>query len=218
MLKTSRRYQSHELEEGQYEPGSHDRVLKNLLGIKKKREMNVIEFTSLSETMKNVLNQYDADHRFTALDLCNIHSYWLGDMYAWAGDYRQVNMSKGGFHFAAATLIPKLMNDFENQQLKKFTPCSCVSQEEMIKALAEVHTEFILIHPFREGNGRLGRLLANLMAVQAGLPLLDFSGIKGEKRTEYFLAVQAGIERNYTPMEKIFYSIIKRTLKGKNQS
>jgi len=35
-------------------------------------------------------------------------------------------------------------------------------------ALAEVHAELILIHPFREGNGRLARLLALLMALQAG--------------------------------------------------
>lgn len=41
-------------------------------------------------------------------------------------------------------------------------------------ALAETHAELMLIHPFRDGNGRLGRLLATLMALQAGLPVLDF--------------------------------------------
>jgi len=41
----------------------------------------------------------------------------------------------------------------------------------------------------REGNGRLARLLATLMALQAGLPLLDFSGFEQERQKEYFTAV-----------------------------
>ncbi len=35
----------------------------------------------------------------------------------------------------------------------------------------EVHEELVLIHPFREGNGRVARLLSTLMAFQAGLPM-----------------------------------------------
>jgi len=59
-------------------------------------------------------------------------------------------------------------------------------------ALAAVHTEFILIHPFREGNGRVGRMLAIVMAAQAGYPALDFGHLKGMKKQEYFRAVKAG--------------------------
>ena len=66
----------------------------------------------------------------------------------------------------------------------------------------------MLIHPFREGNGRVGRLLAVLMAFQAGLPGLDFIGIRGKK---YFDAVQAGMERDYEPMKKVFRSVLSRT-------
>jgi len=42
------------------------------------------------------------------------------------------------------------------------------------------------------------------MALQSGLPLLDFSPVTRKKREEYFAAVRAGLERNYEPMEKIF--------------
>ena len=70
----------------------------------------------------------------------------------------------------------------------------------------------MLIHPFREGNGRVGRLLAVLMGLQAGLPPLDFGNIKGRKRQEYFAAVRAGMDRDYEPMEKVFSDVIGRTL------
>ena len=82
--------------------------------------------------------------------------------------------------------------------------------------LAEVHAELVLIHPFREGNGRIARTLATLMALQAGLPPLDFSPIHGKKRQRYFTAVRAGLERNYKPMEEIFRWVLQKSLSGRS--
>jgi cell filamentation protein len=55
------------------------------------------------------------------------------------------------------------MTVFEKNILKKYTPCRSGSIEEIVRALAVVHTELVLIHPFREGNGRVARMLAALM-------------------------------------------------------
>lgn len=71
----------------------------------------------------------------------------------------------------------------------------------------------ILIHPFREGNGWVARMLSILMGLQAGLTPLDFSGIAGRKKKEYISAIHAGMGHNYELMEKIFGSVIRRTLK-----
>jgi cell filamentation protein len=72
--------------------------------------------------------------------------------------------------------------------------------------------ELVLIHPFREGNGRIARLLSVLMALQAGLPPLDFSDLQGTERGAYFAAIQAGLDRDYRAMERIFSRVIERTL------
>jgi len=109
--------------------------------------------------------------------------------------------------------IIQLMADFEKEELAHYTPCTFKTREEQVLALAVVHTELLLIHPFREGNGRSARLLAVLMALQAGLPPLDFSEFEGERKEEYFLAVQMGLEKDYLPMEKIFKEVISLTLK-----
>lgn len=85
---------------------------------------------------------------------------------------------------------------------------------EVVRALAEAHVELLLIHPFRDGNGRIARALAILMAAQAGLPQIDFSPIVGRRRSRYFAAVQAGLERNYAPMAAIFSGLIERSLGG----
>jgi len=118
---------------------------------------------------------YGPSHRFTSSDICKIHEIWLGPIYSWAGRYRQVNLSKGQFPFAAARQIPKLMEDFEKGPLHEYTPCNFTAVEKVVRAIALVHTELILIHPFRDGNGRVGRLLSFLMALQAKLPPLDFT-------------------------------------------
>ena len=84
-------------------------------------------------------------------------------------------MGKGGFQFAHAPLVPGLMAELARGPLARYTPCRPAPDAQLAAALAEVHAELILVHPFREGNGRIARLLAVLMGLQAGLPPLDFS-------------------------------------------
>ena len=123
-----------------------------------------------------------------------------------------MNLKKDNFPFAAAAQIPKLMADFEKGPLRRFTPCRSAPTEDLAKALAVVHVELVLIHPFREGNGRVARLLAVLLGLQAGLPALYFENLSGRKRQQYFAAVRAGLDRNYEPMAKLFSAVIRRTL------
>ncbi|MBI5664716.1 MAG: Fic family protein [Nitrospirae bacterium] len=182
MKKKSGRYKTAHLIEDQYEPGSRGRVLRNLLHITRKREMDVIEAERYALVQMKLMGMFTKERRFSAADICTIHGEWLGDVYEWAGQYRQVNISKDGFSFAMARYVPKLMHDFENGALKKYTPCLFESDDEIVTALAVIHTELMLVHPFREGNGRAGRLLAVLMALQAGLRGLDFTDIQGKKR------------------------------------
>jgi cell filamentation protein len=206
------RYDVSGLPEAQFEPGSNEQVLKNRLGIVSTQDMDDSETKALVQAMDTLIRKYDQAHRFTASDICECHRIWLGDIYEWAGHYRQVNVSKDDFPFAAAMYIPVLMEQFEQGVLRRCTPCNFEDRAEVIRGLAETHVELVLIHPFRDGNGRLARVLSTLMALQAGLPLLDFSMIAGDKKREYFAAVQAGLDKNYRPMEGLFAEIIERSL------
>jgi len=188
-MKKGGHYDASGLIEAQFEPGSRGRVLRNLLGIRSKREMDQVEAQEQLHTLEELVRIYDQTHRFTAADVRRIHKMWLEPIYVWAGKYRQVNLSKGDFPFAAANQIPRLMMEFEKGPLREYTPCRFTGMSEIARAIAVVHAELLLIHPFREGNGRVARLLAVLMALQAGLAPLDFGNIKGRKRQEYFRAV-----------------------------
>ncbi|MDD2389917.1 MAG: Fic family protein [Desulfobacterales bacterium] len=210
-MKTNGRYDVAGLVEAQYEAGSEGKVLRNLLKITDPDDMDSVEADALAEATNTLIRCIDQDHQFLAADICHFHKIWLGKAYEWAGRYRQVNISKGNFPFAMAAQVAKLMEQFEHEQLKRYTHCIFEKTEEVVQAIAEVHVELVLIHPFREGNGRIARLLSTLMALQAGFPLLDFSGIS-EQRNKYFLAVQAGMELNYKPMEQLFSEIIRNSV------
>ena len=211
-MRLKDRYDTADFDESQFEPGSRRRVLKNLLGIASKREMDQLEGREQVRSLEELSAFYDKDHRFTAADVCRIHQVWLGRIYSWAGRYRQVNVRKGEFSFAAAAQIQKLMADFEEGPLRQHTPCRSTSIDRLAASLAEVHVELVLIHPFREGNGRAARILAVLMGLQAGLPALVFDKLSDRKRRQYFAAVQAGLDRNYDPMTNLFTAVIEKTL------
>jgi len=175
--------------------------------------MDEIEAREQLRVLNEFIGTYDRGHRFSAADICHMHKVWLGEVYAWAGQYRQVNISKGNFTFAIARQIPTLMGKYEQGVLRDFTPRLFEKPEKIIHALAVVHTELILIHPFREGNGRLARMLSVLMGLQAGYPSLDFSRIKGKIKKKYIAAVQAGMNYEYEAIEEIFRVILKQTLR-----
>lgn len=196
-----------------YEPNSNNTVLKNFLEIKTNIEMDKIEAQELRRTESELIRIFDQNHSFTAEDICNIHELWLGDVYPFAGKYRTVAMSKNGFPFANPILIEKLMNDLEKQYFSKYTPCLLADINELAYALGIIHVEFIIIHPFREGNGRVSRLLTNLMVLQAGNPPLNFEAIDQINHPEgfdkYISAIQVSSkENNYLPIQEVFKTLL----------
>lgn len=211
MMRKNGHYDIADSPEYQFEPGSDDQVLMNLLGITSRADMELIETRELMCAAERLTEEYDRDHSFTAADICAMHRLWLGSIYPWAGCYRQVYLSKDGFPFAAPAHIPLLMAGLEENVLCRYTPCTFAARHELVEVLALVHCELLLVHPFRDGNGRIARLLAMLMALQAGLPPLDFSELAQQKRDAYLAALHCGQELEYGPLEEIFRGVIVRS-------
>ena len=75
---------------------------------------------------------------------------------------------------------------------------------EVLEALAKVHTLFEAIHPYRGGNGRVGRVLLNYVAIRSGLPPLVVKGLEDQDRKRYYEAIEQadrGLHHGFPPPE-----------------
>ncbi|MGL6162105.1 Fic/DOC family protein [Microbulbifer sp.] len=193
--------------EAEQQPGGEEGVLRNIPGLTSKRDIDDAETELLEALYEEVLPQ--ARDTLSFADIRHWHHRWLGNLYPWAGSLRKVNMSKGGFHFASAGTLPKLVKNFEQQYLQQFPSLSDTPDEEFIRYMAESHVEFILIHPFREGNGRISRLLLDVMALQAGFQPLDYQ-LWEDHREFYFRSIQAGVGGDYQHMQRLIRDVLEQ--------
>lgn len=80
-MRRKDRYDTTGLEQDQFEPGSHRRVLKNLLGITSKREMDRVEGREQVRALEELARLYDKEYRFTARCMQNAHDLAWKDLF-----------------------------------------------------------------------------------------------------------------------------------------
>ena len=83
----------------------------------------------------------------------------------------------GNHSGANPQFVPTLMQELENNYNQNKT-------SYFLDAIAHFHAEFETIHPFVDGNGRIGRVLINLQLMNAGLPPIIIQN--KSKHTEYY--------------------------------
>lgn len=67
--------------------------------------------------------------------------------------------------------------------------------------------ELLFIHPFREGNGRAARLLADMMAMKQGYHKLRFDRVGRKEFDVYVSAVQSAAIGDRVPMQEFIRSV-----------
>ena len=103
-----------------------------------------------------------------------------------AGRYRQLDVKAAGtnYLYPAHYLVSQLMQDFvdwlNSDTAKNLHP---------VEYATVAHYRFVSIHPFRDGNGRTGRLLMNLLLLRGGYPIVIISN---QQRNDYINAIAYG--------------------------
>ncbi|PCI73116.1 MAG: cell filamentation protein Fic [Gammaproteobacteria bacterium] len=179
---------------------SETSTLKNKLNILSSEVLEVAEaeFTlTRAEEYKPHFNQFHLQH------LKSIHFHLFQDIYDWAGKLRQVDISKSGSRFCT-------MNRIEHETIGLLTKLNNennligLSLHHFVESSADFYCELNVIHPFRDGNGRVQRIFFEELAVNAGYEF-DWSKIL---REEWLKANISGFNTDLSPLIKLFNKIV----------
>jgi cell filamentation protein len=184
-------------------------VLRNREGItdseslmKREQELHAIAYELL-------LQETRIDTRLSCDLLKHIHSTIFLKLYEWAGRYRTVWISKPGITWPAPDFLVASMTAFESEILSKHSPELLAAEDAFCHAVAEIQGEFLVIHPFREGNARTIKLATDLLAIQTGrLPLAYDQSEQGAQA--YIAAATAAFARDYALLEQVIHSALRR--------
>ena len=126
-------------------------ALENKLGITSSPELAAAEERiskkKAAELFENgVLDSLEAG-KFASLQA--IHQFLFDEIYAFAGELRTVNLSKGNFRFAPLIYLQDALDNIDRMPQSTF--------DEIV----EKYVEMNIAHPFREGNGRSTRMVVD---------------------------------------------------------
>jgi len=119
----------------------------------------------------------------------SVHNTALGNFDSSKGDLRLLQVYVDKKYFPSYQKVPQLLNQFceaVNTRLNK------VEEAEIANLAADVHYNFVNIHPFVDGNGRTARLLMNYILLYHYQPLLK---IFTEDRVAYIDALNETEEK-----------------------
>jgi cell filamentation protein len=116
--------------------------------------MNTQEIDALSKQKAYALYDSGAIHHIeigTTAGLQAIHRYLFDGLYDFAGQIRELNISKSNFRFANALYLKDALRAIEQMQ------------ENTFEAIVDKYVEMNVAHPFLEGNGRATRIWLDLL-------------------------------------------------------
>lgn len=132
-------------------------ILINILNIRHAEELQEAEIAFTTERYRTYrsnikdLNQLDFSH------FKYLHHYLFQDLYTWAGEIREIDISKGNTRFCTVLRIEP-----EAEKLFQMIPklSHVTSRVALVESSADLFCELNLLHPFREGNGRTLRFFS----------------------------------------------------------
>ncbi len=179
------------------------KTLKNLLEIKDSAKLEDVEkkltFLRLSK-VQELIHKSKISFKL----LLEIHKTFFQDIYSWAGKIREVQLSKGKTLFAHPQFI-------QNQAQKTFTELENenfligLGKAEFCKRLAHYYNEINILHPFREGNGRVLKFITTGIINKAKFDI-NWSKIGNEEHLKSCIIAYQKNDLSY--LERDFLKII----------
>lgn len=179
-------YHSNAIEGNTLTLGETRMILEDGLTVGGKQVKEILEAKNHKEALNLLFEIVKGKEYFSEKIICDLHKKLLLDIDDEnAGCYRQIQVYITGSEELppAVKKVPGLMKEFikwHNDSKDKI---------DVLELAILVHYKLVKIHPFIDGNGRVARLLLNLILLRLGYPPVIVPIIK---RQEYIKAIQKG--------------------------
>ena len=180
-------------------------LLEDNISVGGKELREIYEVTNHKKAFDYVKNCIDRKEPLSENKIKDIHEILTENIFN-GGVYRNHDNSITSANFATPT-----PNDMFNQ-LRFFYADLEKNKETMnsIELSAWTHAEFVRIHPFPDGNGRISRLIMNYQLMKSGL--LPIS-IQVEDRFDYYERLDKyGVSRDLKPFTELIYELEEKRL------
>ena len=129
----------------------------------------------------------------------------LGDFSSARGDLRLLNVAAGvgGRSYMNYSKVPMKLAEFCEQLNASRAKASEMSMDELYRLTFDAHYQLVTIHPWADGNGRMARLVMNMLQFEFGLIPTK---ILSEDREEYIKALVATREDDDLEIFRAFMS------------
>ena len=165
-------------------------VLRNKFDIRDAQLLADVESLYSQQRLAELYTDHPVAGRFGLTHLSRIHRFVFQDVYDWAGKLRTVRIYKGQTTFAYPEHIQseadRIFSALHREKLLRDLPLPV-----LIERLAWYVGELNVLHPFREGNGRVLRAFLRELLFQQGL-LLRFEKLDPEEWLQASIAAYVG--------------------------
>ncbi|MFC6181630.1 Fic/DOC family protein [Lactiplantibacillus daowaiensis] len=148
-------------------------TLKNLLSITDAELLAQVEYrTTMARQTYLAERDFQLENGLTITghdfeEVLQLHAYLFDGIYEWAGQFRTVDMMKGGSSFLEAQFLPTALGEI-NRDLERYQIVAAGDLVTTAEVLGKLISDFNFMHPFREGNGRTQRTWAQGLAFYKG--------------------------------------------------
>ncbi|MBL7979905.1 MAG: Fic family protein [Bacteroidetes Order II. Incertae sedis bacterium] len=173
----------------------------NLLGITDLTAINAEEAKGIAKAEVYLFTAHDLDEQINISLLLKLHKMAFGHLYEWAGQWRKVQVVFGNITPPASKNVLHLLYQFLDNL--NFKIGIIRTEADLVETLAYAHYQFIYIHPFMNGNGRMSRLITNLVALKKGYAPVLLGHRRGTNRPLYIAAMRAADEGDTEPLKHL---------------
>lgn len=188
-------------------------------GILPREEIVILERKGVKKAQEYVIKVNSKKTEITPKLILDIHREGFGFIFPkWAGKFRIIDVTVGEYeppHYSRVPELVKILCDDLTERLKHLP--SSQNEEaflgEIISLLAWFQHRLVWIHPFQDYNGRIARLLTNLLLLNLGFPILTIKADTGQDRNRYINAMKAADQHNFSKLEDIIAKALEENLK-----